>query len=534
MVETVPRRELSERDKQRAAQKDLFPIQAIDYLELYVGNALQAAHYYRLVWGYDIIGYRGPETGQRDRVSYVLEQGRVRLVLTAPLNSTSELAEQCPRHGDGVKDIALRVPNVEQAYHVPSAAGPRACRSRRCSPTTTARSSAPPSPPMATPSTACRARLPGTFMPGFQPRRPQRPQRRPRVVDHIVGNVELGTMDEWVELLRQRDGLQQARPLRRQAHHHRILGADVEGHAGRHRQDQVPHQRAGARAKKSQIQEYLDYYGGPGVQHIAMSTGDIIETVQHLRVQRRRVHSSACTPITKTGSASARSTSRSRNSPTLGILVDRDDDGYLLQIFTQAGAGPADAVLRSHRASRLRAASARATSRRCSRPSSASKRCAATCRRFCHAVLSRAGQGAAQAAHAVPQAPTAGCIPRNSSATRASPASSRCSTTTTRRARQPDHALPAATCRRSGASRSSATTTCAPRPPSRAATPSPGARVLMFNDDCRSPSPAPDRSRWTTTITKTARPTSYLHPRGRRAPSRPCMARCPTTKATMC
>ena len=100
MVETVPRRELSERDKQRAAQKDLFPIQAIDYIELYVGNALQAAHYYRLVWGYDIIGYRGPETGQRDRVSYVLEQGRVRLVLTAPLNSTNEVAEQVHRHGE--------------------------------------------------------------------------------------------------------------------------------------------------------------------------------------------------------------------------------------------------------------------------------------------------------------------------------------------------------------------------------------------------------------------------------------------------
>src|SRR6476660_8418829 len=100
----------------RAAQKDTFPIQAIDYIEFYVGNALQAAHYYRLAWGYDIVGYRGPETGMRDQISYVLEQGRVRLVLTAGLGPDSPAPRQAGLHGDGVKDIAFRVPDVEQAY----------------------------------------------------------------------------------------------------------------------------------------------------------------------------------------------------------------------------------------------------------------------------------------------------------------------------------------------------------------------------------------------------------------------------------
>src|SRR5438552_2652299 len=122
MTDTIAR---AERAAVRAAQKDTFPIQAIDYIEFYVGNALQAAHYYRLVWGFDIIGYRGPETGVRDRVSYVLEQGRIRLVLTAGLGPDSPIVQHVALHGDGVKDIAMRVPDATQAYQTAVSRGAR-------------------------------------------------------------------------------------------------------------------------------------------------------------------------------------------------------------------------------------------------------------------------------------------------------------------------------------------------------------------------------------------------------------------------
>src|SRR5437870_1297362 len=125
MTDTLTR---TERAAVRAAQKDIFPIQAIDYIEFYVGNALQAAHYYRLTWGYDIVGYRGPETGTRDRVSYVLEQGRVRLVLTAGLGPESGVVQHAALHGDGVKDIALRVPDATQAYQTALSRGAQGVR----------------------------------------------------------------------------------------------------------------------------------------------------------------------------------------------------------------------------------------------------------------------------------------------------------------------------------------------------------------------------------------------------------------------
>src|SRR4051812_15842412 len=125
MADTLAR---ATRAAARAAQKDTFPIQAIDYIEFYVGNALQAAHYYRLAWGYDIVGYRGPETGVRDRVSYVLEQGRVRLVLTAGLAPDSPIVQHNLLHGDGVKDIALRVPDAAQAYQTALSRGAQGVR----------------------------------------------------------------------------------------------------------------------------------------------------------------------------------------------------------------------------------------------------------------------------------------------------------------------------------------------------------------------------------------------------------------------
>src|SRR5438067_1581269 len=189
MVETVTHADAATRKAQRAAQKDLFPIQGIDYLELYVGNALQAAHYYRLVWGYSIVGYRGPETGVRDRVSYVLEQGKVRLVLTAPLQSTGAIAEHVARHGDGVKDIALRVPDAAQAYQVALSRGargvqePQVAEDERGTVTRAAIATYGD-----TIHSLVERNYQGAFLPGFAPCDIKGKGLGIRVVDHVVGN----------------------------------------------------------------------------------------------------------------------------------------------------------------------------------------------------------------------------------------------------------------------------------------------------------------------------------------------------------
>ena len=336
MVETVPRRELSERDKQRAAQKDLFPIQAIDYIELYVGNALQAAHYYRLVWGYDIIGYRGPETGQRDRVSYVLEQGRVRLVLTAPLNSTNEVAEQVHRHGDGVKDIALRVPHVEQAYHVALSRGARGLMEPQVFTDDhgTVKRAA-----IATYGDTIHSLIErdyqGTFMPGFQPRAIKGKSVGIRVVDHIVGNVELGHMDEWVAFYANVMGFEQLVHFdadQISTEYSALMSKVVQDGTGKIK---FPINEPAQGKKKSQIEEYLDYYGMPGVQHIALHTNDILTTVSKLQAQGVEFISAIPSYYAELEGRVGTIDEPIADLAKLGVLVDRDEDGYLLQIFSK-------------------------------------------------------------------------------------------------------------------------------------------------------------------------------------------------------
>ncbi len=336
MVETVPRRELSERDKQRAAQKDLFPIQAIDYIELYVGNALQAAHYYRLVWGYDIVGYRGPETGQRDRVSYVLEQGRVRLVLTASLTSTSEVAEQVNRHGDGVKDIALRVPNVEQAYHVALSRGARGLMEPQVFTDDhgTVKRAA-----IATYGDTIHSLVErdyhGTFMPGFQQRAIKGKGVGIRVVDHIVGNVELGHMDEWVAFYANVMGFEQLVHFdadQISTEYSALMSKVVQDGTGKIK---FPINEPAQGKKKSQIDEYLEYYNGPGAQHIAVATGDILATVQHLEANGCEFLKTPHTYYQDLPERIGKIKEDLEQIEAHSILADRDEDGYLLQIFSK-------------------------------------------------------------------------------------------------------------------------------------------------------------------------------------------------------
>lgn len=337
MVDTAPRRELSERDKQRAAQKDLFPIQGIDYIEFYVGNALQAAHYYRAIWGYDIVGYRGPETGQRDRVSYVLEQGRIRFVLTAPLQSSGAVAEHVARHGDGVKDIALRVPNVESAYQVALSRGARGILEPE---TYTDDQGSVRRAAIATYGDTIHSLVErdyhGTFMPGYQARSIKGQSVGLRVVDHIVGNVELGHMDEWVAFYANVMGFEQLVHFSDEqisTEYSALMSKVVQDGTGKIK---FPiNEPAQGKKGKSQIDEYLEYYNGPGAQHVALATGNILHTVAQLEANGVDF---LRTPHTYYQDLPARIGQIKEDLEQLeahSILADRDDDGYLLQIFSK-------------------------------------------------------------------------------------------------------------------------------------------------------------------------------------------------------
>jgi 4-hydroxyphenylpyruvate dioxygenase len=320
----------------REAQKDLFPIQGIDYIELYVGNALQAAHYYRQVWGYSIIGYRGPDTGVRDRVTYVLEQGRIRLLLTAPLYSHGDIAAHVALHGDGVKDIAMRVPNVEEAYHVALSRGARGLAEPE---TFTDDHGTVKRAAIATYGDTIHSLVErdyhGAFMPGYQARNLPGKSVGLRVVDHVVGNVELGKMDEWVSFYANVMGFEQLVHFdadQISTEYSALMSKVVQDGTGKIK---FPINEPAQGKKKSQIDEYLEYYNGPGAQHVAVATGDILATVQALEANGVDF---LRTPHTYYQDLPARIGQIKEDLEQLeahSILADRDEDGYLLQIFSK-------------------------------------------------------------------------------------------------------------------------------------------------------------------------------------------------------
>ena len=321
----------------RAAQKDTFPIQAIDYVEFYVGNAIQAAHYYRLAWGYDIVGYRGPETGVRDRVSYVLEQGRVRLVLTAGLGPDSPITQHAALHGDGVKDIAFRVPDVEQSYQTALSRGAQGVAEPRVVEDEQGRivTAAIATYGQTIHSLVQRDGYNGTFLPHFRPKLVKGQSVGLRVIDHIVGNVELGRMDEWVDFYSRVMGFEQLVHFSDEqisTEYSALMSKVVQDGTGKIK---FPINEPAVGKRKSQIDEYLEFYRGPGAQHIAIATGDIVATVEALQangVEFLRTPNTYYQELPKRIGPIKEDLERLE---ALSILADRDDDGYLLQIFSK-------------------------------------------------------------------------------------------------------------------------------------------------------------------------------------------------------
>ncbi|HWF43622.1 MAG TPA: 4-hydroxyphenylpyruvate dioxygenase [Candidatus Kapabacteria bacterium] len=320
-------------------EKDFFPIRAIDHVEFVVGNAKQSAYFYRSAMGFKLTGYSGLETGVRDRASYVLEQGKIRLVLTTPLVPDHPYQQHLIEHGDGVKDISLEVEDVERAYAETTKRGATGVQEPReiTDQNGTYRTAAIRTYGETLHSFIERKNYRG-FAPGYRSVTTEDTISRPSglaAIDHIVGNVGWNQMNEWVKWYEDVMGF------------HLFISFDDKDISTEYsalmskvvasgsEKIKFPINEPATGKKKSQIEEYIDWYRGPGVQHIALATGNIIEAVTKLSqqgVEFLRVPSTYYKELQdRVGTINEPIEELER----LGILVDSDDDGYMLQIFTK-------------------------------------------------------------------------------------------------------------------------------------------------------------------------------------------------------
>jgi len=322
-----------------AERQDHMPVHGIDHLEIFVGNAAQAAYWYVHAMGFKEVAYRGLETGQRDRVSRVLEQGRVRLVLTGTLNGDDAIGDHHRRHGDSVVDIALSVPDAEKAYLTAVEHGARGLETPRWLEDDHGRVQ------VAAIATYGEVRhtfiqrdeYQGAFLPGYAHRAdPNRgPDNMLLGIDHVVGNVQLGHMEEWVHFYERVFGMTEMIHFSDEeisTEYSALMSKVVTDGNGRLK---FPINEPAQGKRKSQIDEYLEFHNGAGVQHIALATTDIVGTVSELTdrgVEFLRTPESYYEEVPgRVGEIKEDIEDLHR----LGILVDRDDEGYLLQIFTK-------------------------------------------------------------------------------------------------------------------------------------------------------------------------------------------------------
>ena len=318
---------------------DTFPINGTDFVEFYVGNAKQAAQYYRSAFGFQLKAYRGPETGVRDRASYLLEQSKVRLVLTSALGPDHPIAEHVLRHGDGVRDIALWVDDAREAFAravergAQPAAAPEVLRDEDGEVVLAAIHTYGDT----IHSLVERRNYEGAFLPGF--RRVESRYNPAPVgllhVDHCVGNVELGRMNTWVKFYEDVMGFRNLISFDDKDISTEYSSLMSKVVASGNERIKFPINEPAQGKKKSQIDEYLEFYRGPGVQHLAIATNDIIETVTGLRDRGVEFLRVPTTYYADLQSRVGRIDEPVDTLADLGILVDRDPDGYLLQIFTK-------------------------------------------------------------------------------------------------------------------------------------------------------------------------------------------------------
>jgi 4-hydroxyphenylpyruvate dioxygenase len=327
-----------------APAQDTFPINGTDYIEFYVGNAKQASHYYRAAFGFNLVAYRGPETGVRDRASYLLQQDKIRFVLTTPVRPNAsplaaEIADHIHRHGDGVRDLALWVDDARDAFEKAVARGavpvhePRVERDDDGEVVLAAFRTYGDT----IHTLVERKNYRGPFLPGFRAVSPSYnpPSVGLRFVDHCVGNVELGKMNVWVEFYAHVMGFRNLLTFDDKDISTEYSSLMSKVMANGNDRIKFPINEPAPGKKKSQIDEYLDFYGGPGVQHMALATDDIIRTVTTLRDRGVEFLSVPTSYYDELQARVGKIDEPVDELARLGILVDRDPDGYLLQIFTK-------------------------------------------------------------------------------------------------------------------------------------------------------------------------------------------------------
>ena len=324
--------------------KDFLPLLGTDYVEFYVGNAKQAAHFYKTAFGFQSFAYRGLETGSKDSVSYVIKQDKIKLILTTPLNSKSSINDHIVKHGDGVKVVALWVDDARKAYEETTSRG--------------ARSYMEPTVETDQDGEVVRAGIytygetihmfverknyHGTFMPGFKK---WESDYNPsaiglKYIDHMVGNVGWGEMDTWVKWYEDVMGFVNFLSFDDKQIHTEYSALMSKVMSNGNGRIKFPINEPAEGKKRSQIEEYLDFYEGPGVQHIAVATNDIIGTVTEMR--KRGVEFLSTPPDEYYNAVPLRLEEHNHQLgedieklKNLGIMIDADEEGYLLQIFTK-------------------------------------------------------------------------------------------------------------------------------------------------------------------------------------------------------
>jgi len=326
--------------QESAATEDEFPVTGMDAVVFAVGNARQAAHFYSTTFGMRCVAYRGPENGSRDEAAYVLESGSARFVFRGPVRAGTDLGRHIAAHGDGVIDLAIGVPSAEAAYSCAVARGaagleePRVLEDSEGKVVVAA---------IATygdtrHTLVERANYSGPYLPGYVAAGPLAPApARPffTEIDHCVGNVELGKMDEWVRFYQRVMGFTNMKEF---------VGDDIATEysalmskvvADGTRKVKFPINEPAAGKKKSQIDEYLEFYGGPGVQHIALACDDIVAAVRGMREAGLGFLDTPDSYYDTLGDWAGDTRVPLADLRDLRILADRDEDGYLLQIFTR-------------------------------------------------------------------------------------------------------------------------------------------------------------------------------------------------------
>ena len=323
---------------------DPFPVRGMDHVRFAVGNARQAAHWYASAFGMTVVAYRGPETGSRDAVEWVLTSGKARFVLTGEAHGGTAVGEHVRRHGDGVSDLAMEVPDVDAALAYARARGATVLVEAHDETDEhgTVRLATIATYGETRHTLVDRSRYTGPFLPGFvahagsfRGKPAHHPKRYFQAIDHCVGNVELGRMDEWVGFYQRVMGFTNMKEF---------VGDDIATEYsslmskvvtnGNHRV-KFPLNEPSPGRRKSQIDEYLEFYDGPGVQHIALATGDIVGSVRAMKEMGVEFLETPDSYYDTLPDLVGETRVPIEVLRELKIQADRDEDGYLLQIFTK-------------------------------------------------------------------------------------------------------------------------------------------------------------------------------------------------------